>query len=62
MLPIHHTLEKLVSDHSRLLDRIVANQAEDAQAAMSELIRLSFSEAISNLRQVRRVTRGKQVA
>ena len=62
MLPIHNSLEKLVTDHSRLLDRIVANRAEDAQATMSELIGHSFDDAIANLRQVRRVTGGKQVA
>jgi DNA-binding FadR family transcriptional regulator/acetyl esterase/lipase len=62
MLPIHQTLESLVTDHSRLLDRIVARQADEAHAAMSELISHSFADAIANLRQVRRVTGGKQIA
>jgi DNA-binding FadR family transcriptional regulator len=62
MLPVHLTLEKLVTEHSRLLDRIKAGQAPEAQAAMSELIRQSFDDAIANLRQVRRVTGGKYFA
>jgi DNA-binding FadR family transcriptional regulator len=62
MLPVHYTLEKLVADHSRLLDRIKSGQGPEAQAAMGELIRQSFDDAIANLRQVRRVTGGKQVA
>jgi DNA-binding FadR family transcriptional regulator/acetyl esterase/lipase len=62
MLPVHYTLEKLVADHSRLLDRIKAGQGPEAQAAMAELIRQSFDDAIANLRQVRRVTGGRHVA
>jgi DNA-binding FadR family transcriptional regulator/acetyl esterase/lipase len=61
MLPMHYTLEKLVTEHSRLLDRIVARQAAEAQAAMTEIISHSFDDAIANLRQVRRVTGGKSV-
>jgi DNA-binding FadR family transcriptional regulator len=61
MLPIHYTLEKLVTDHSRVLDRITAGQPQDAQAAMNELITHSFADAVANLRQVRRVTGGKHV-
>jgi DNA-binding FadR family transcriptional regulator/acetyl esterase/lipase len=61
MLPMHYTLEKLVTEHSRLLDRILARQAAEAQAAMTEVISHSFDDAIANLRQVRRVTGGKSV-
>jgi hypothetical protein len=61
MLPIHCTLEKLVTDHSRPLDRIAAGQAEEAQATTNELIAQSFADAIANLRQVRRVTGGRHV-
>lgn len=62
MLPVHYTREKLVADHSRLLDRVKAGMAAEAQGAMSGLIRQSFEDAIANLRQVRRVTGGKHVA
>lgn len=62
MLPTDNTPERPVTDHSRLLDRIAASQAEDARRAMSELIARGFDEAIMNLRQVRRVTAGKHIA
>jgi DNA-binding FadR family transcriptional regulator/acetyl esterase/lipase len=62
MLPVHHTLERLVGEHSRLLDRIVARQPTEAQAAMSEMIGHSFDDAIANLRQVRRVTGSNSIA
>lgn len=61
MLPVHSSLEKLVAGHSRVLDRIVARQATEAQSAMTEVVRHSFDDAIANLRQVRRVTGGKSV-
>lgn len=62
MLPIRHSLEKLVTDHSSVLDRIVANRPKGAQSAMSELISHSFADAITNLRQVGASQGGKQVA
>ena len=62
MLPVHLTIEKLVTEHSRLLDRIIAGQAAESQAAMSEVITECFADAIANLRQVRRVTGGKSIA
>ena len=62
MLPVHYSLEKLVGDHSRLLDRVKGGNAPEAQAAMSELIRQSFDEAIANLRQVRRLIGGRHIA
>lgn len=55
MLPGHQTLEPLIASHSRVLDRIRARQAAAAQEAMNALIKDSFSEAIANLRLVRRV-------
>jgi DNA-binding FadR family transcriptional regulator/acetyl esterase/lipase len=61
MLPVHYTLEKLVTDHSRLLDRVKETKAAEAQSIMSELITQSFDDAIANLRQVRRVAAGKHV-
>lgn len=55
MLPVHHTLEPLITSHSRVLDRIRSREALPAQEAMNALIKDSFADAIANLRQVRRV-------
>lgn len=56
MLPAHLTLERAVTDHSRVLDKITSHQSSEAQQAMNDLIKASFSDAIANLRQIRRVT------
>jgi DNA-binding FadR family transcriptional regulator/acetyl esterase/lipase len=61
MLPAHLPLERVVTDHSRVLDKITAHRSSEAQQAMNELIMASFDDAIANLRQIRRVTGDNRV-
>jgi DNA-binding FadR family transcriptional regulator len=62
MLPEEPIAHVTVSDHSRLLEKISSQSAQDAQVKMNQIIKINFSDAIANLRMVRRLSGDLRIA